>query len=383
MKVLIFPSWYPTPDSPINGIFFKEQAKSLVRKQIDATVLYSEAWSIKGFKLFDPNRGTAVQVEDQVPTYRYKDYNYALNFIQNAAGKQYLKRIKKLYLQYKNQYGKPDIIHAHSVLWGGWAASKIAKEEGIPFVLTEHSSSLGRGLLSDSQINELRQVYQAADKLIAVSPSLKILMQSLVPGKAISIIPNIVDLSHFTLKSPKDLTGKFRFFSLAFLNKNKGMDILIEAFAKSFKGNKKVELIIGGKGQEKENLMQLTENLGVSDMVHFRGELDRVKTAEEMKKANAFVLASRYETFGVVYIEALASGTPVIGTKCGGPEMIIDSSNGLLVDIDDVAQLSEALRYMERQAKEYNPSELRENCLNRFGEQIVVSEIIKIYEECR
>ena len=62
-----------------------------------------------------------------------------------------------------------------------------------------------------------------------------------------------------------------------------------------------------------------------------------------MRHSNAFVLASRTETFGVVYIEALSQGLPVIATRCGGPESIVTSDNGLLVPIENIPELTKAL----------------------------------------
>ena len=76
------------------------------------------------------------------------------------------------------------------------------------------------------------------------------------------------------------------------------------------------------------------------------GRLSRLRTAEEVKNSDAFVLASVNEPFGVVYIEALACGKPVIGSRNGGAEFIINSSNGLLVDVDNREQLAKAMKYL-------------------------------------
>jgi glycosyltransferase involved in cell wall biosynthesis len=82
-----------------------------------------------------------------------------------------------------------------------------------------------------------------------------------------------------------------------------------------------------------------------------------------------------------VYIEALASGKPVIGTRCGGPEMIINERNGFLVPIDDEQALAEAMRKMIREYDTFNSEQIREDCINRFSERSVVRQLELIYTE--
>ena len=100
-----------------------------------------------------------------------------------------------------------------------------------------------------------------------------------------------------------------------------------------------------------------------------------------MRKADAFVLPSRYETFGVVYIEALASGTPVIGTFNGGAEDIITHDNGYIVDIDDIDSLASAMKDITINKEKFVPEKLREDCFKRYSPDIIVEKIISVYED--
>ena len=120
---------------------------------------------------------------------------------------------------------------------------------------------------------------------------------------------------------------------------------------------------------------------GVEKKVTFVGALSREEVANWMNKCDAFVLPSRYETFGVVYIEALASGKPVIGTFNGGAEDIVNQDVGILVEIDNVKKLSNAMEYIRKNNKEYKPEELRKYCTEKFSANVIIKKIINVYKE--
>jgi glycosyltransferase involved in cell wall biosynthesis len=92
-------------------------------------------------------------------------------------------------------------------------------------------------------------------------------------------------------------------------------------------------------------------------------------------------LSSKAETFGVVLIEALALGKPVVATRCGGPESIIREEDGILVPVDDVPKLGDGMKEIRRQYGNYRPIELRRSCANRFSEKAVTRQLIDIYRQ--
>lgn len=156
--------------------------------------------------------------------------------------------------------------------------------------------------------------------------------------------------------------------------------MLIKAFAKAFKGNSSVKLKIGGDGEEKANLLELVRALNVEDQVFFLGQLTREQVKEEISSADAFVLSSKYETFGVVLIEALALGKPVIATKCGGPESIVTPEVGYLVENNSEEELSKAMLELIANKSKFNPENIRAYCLDNFSEEAVVAKLGKVYE---
>ncbi|WP_251240168.1 hypothetical protein [Bhargavaea ginsengi] len=117
MKVLVVPSWYPTNDNPISGIFFKQQAIALQRYGANVIVAYPEIISLRKFST-KREIGFRYSLESKVKTYRISGYNYFPKKKDHVKDK-YLKWLERLVEKIINEHGKPDIIHAHSIIWGG------------------------------------------------------------------------------------------------------------------------------------------------------------------------------------------------------------------------------------------------------------------------
>lgn len=383
MKILIVPSWYPTEENPILGIFFKEQAKALAKNGCNISVLYPEIRSIRYYQS-KWKKGITVKTEDGIRTYRYKCYNPFPARVPYSTAFSYYFGLKRLYKLMRMHEEKPDIIHAHSCLWGGWAAAKIAQKENIPIVITEHSSKFLRNQFKDYEISEIKKTLAKTDIIISVGPTLKKSLEKFT-NKNIHEIPNIVRFEDFQIDENNNTKEKdeFIFFSLAILTPNKGMDVLIKSFARAFKKQPGVKLVIGGDGPHKSELIQLTHELGIESQVQFLGALDRKEVILHMNKCDAFVLASKFETFGVVFIEALSCGKPIISTKSGGPNSIVNSKNGLLVSVNNIEELSDAMLNLYRNYSQYNSEDIRNDCYERFSEPVITKQILDLYKSIK
>ena len=259
-------------------------------------------------------------------------------------------------------------------------AIDVAKKYNIPLVITEHSS-VERGVyVRKSYYKRIIDSYKTADKIITVGNGLKKEIEKLAGRNDIQVIGNLVDLSLFYIRNVKKENNDFTFFSVAFLEGEKGFDTLIKSFAKVYK-NKNVKLVIGGDGSQKEWLKGIAKENGVEPQVLFTGALSREEVASWMNKCDIFVLPSRYETFGVVYIEALASGKPVIATFNGGAEDIINEEVGVLVEIDNVNKLAQAMEKVRENYNKYNPESLRNYCTEKFSANVIIKKIINVYKK--
>lgn len=374
MHVMFIPSWYHNKRNPVHGSFFKEQALALQECGIKITIAYNEIWPLTlAFKVKE-KIGLNYDIEEGLKTYRYKNFNYLPK--NPMMFKIFNRRLEKLYKEIVKKEGKVDLIHCQSSFWAGISANYISKKYNIPLIITEHSSLEKAIYIKESYKPLIKESYSEADVLIAVGNGLKNEISKFCGRQDIEVVHNLLPMENFYINKNKN--KNFTFFSLAFLEGEKGMDILIKSYAKYFKGTK-TKLVIGGEGSQKEFLIKLCEELKIKNQVDFLGALPRDEVSYYMSTCDSFVLASKYETFGVVYIEALASGKPIIGTYNGGAEDIINSKNGLIVKVDDVDELGNAMKYIMENINSYDSENIRKDCVARFSKKKITNEILNIY----
>ncbi len=378
--VLVLPSWYPTPEAPLNGIFFKEQALALRKAGSKVGVVYPEFRSLRTFSLEGilKNRFQVRFFEEEgIPTYRFCGWNLPR---LRVGPRLWVCLVLRLFERYVRKFGMPDLVHAHSVLWGGVAAMQICRQHGTPYVITEHSSHYARGLIQDWQEPHIRNSLMQASAILAVGSGLMNHLSQYAPEKKITLVPNMVDTDFFTLPRWPRSESPFRLLTVALLTPNKGIDLLIRAFAEVLKVHPDAYLEIGGDGPQRGELESLAVTLGVADKVCFLGMLSREGVRDAMWRANAFVLPSYVETFGVVLIEALATGLPVIATRSGGPEDFISPMVGLLINPGNINELRQGLCYLLAKRGFFAEKVMRQYVTNRYGEKAIAETLLGLYK---
>ncbi|HEX8770073.1 MAG TPA: glycosyltransferase, partial [Acidimicrobiales bacterium] len=168
-----------------------------------------------------------------------------------------------------------------------------------------------------------------------------------VRGPALTVIPNPVDVDRVLhqAREPCDLDGQPgpHLAAVGRLSRQKGIDVLLAAFAQLRQRLPNAQLWILGGGEEQEPLQHLAHDLGVSEDVHFQGIVSNPFAF--VARADAFVSAARYEGLSNAILEALVCGTPVVATACpsGIDEVVEEGHNGWLVPAGDPAALAAAL----------------------------------------
>ena len=384
MHILIIPSWYSKNSDDIYGSFFREQAIALHKYGQNVGVIYPQVRSIRHWKsIITGPKGLMIENDMGIPTFRKHGMAWFPR-VPYANSWLWVWRGLKLFSVYRKEHGQPDILHAHSLLNGGLLANEIYHRFNIPFVVTEHSTAFGSGKIKRWQKNiAVKAVHNASSRLAVSKPYAELLSKFFDTEKTWQTVPNILSSKFENACACPDKNQKetFIFCNVSILTANKGLDLLIRAFARAFTGHRDVLLLIGGDGQELKRLVALTRTLEVVNQVKFLGRLSREQVIRLMMQSDAYVLSSHVETFGVVIIEAMALGKPVIATRCGGPESIIRKEDGLLIPKNDVKALTKAMQQMRENHKKFNQKEIRLSCLERFSEKTVINQLIGIYRK--
>jgi len=377
MKIIVLPSWYFIQKGSSIGTPFKEQTKALIEAGLEASILYVDMdlrGLVQKIKKVVPKQSFAI--EEGIPTFRmtgiYPPKRHPL--ILEGWAKHYA----KLYDAYREKYGKADIIHARSYI-GRYAAMKLSQKYQIPYVISEHSSALAESAIKEWMLPYVKESYDHAGARIAISTGLRKRMQAFT-NKPIEIIPNFINTEIFKPADNHPSNEEITFFTLGGFVPLKRFDLLIKAFKQlKDRSTKKITLRVGGWGVEEASLKELTQDLKLEDHVLFLGKLDREAVLQEMQAASIFVLPSQYETFGVVLIEALATGTPVIAANHDGALDIVTTQNGLLFKVNDLDSLTQAMKKITDQFHLFDSALIRTDLIDRFSNRVVVEQYKKIY----
>ena len=366
------PSWYGTARGPGGG-YFRDQALALQAAGFRVAMLAPDIHTLRDLRRGrappSASRGYIAVEDDGIPTWRRSGLVVAPRLpYRNALA--WARGGLRLFAQYVGENGMPDLVHAHCMLNAGVVALAIKRRYGIPYIVTEQSTSFAQGTLRWWERDLVRRVIAGAEKCIAVSPQTARLLEAQYPGSEWGYLPN--PLGEAFLAGEAALPGRgpagpFVFLSVARMSAEKGFARLIEAFAEAFGGAPDTRLRLAGDGPIRGELERLCAERKIAAQVDFLGNLSSPQVREAMQAADAFVLASDFETFGVVVIEALACGRPVIATASGGPDHLVTPENGLLIPARDRNALREALSEMRRRAGEYGPAAIRAEALQRYS----------------
>lgn len=380
MHILIIPSeHFITQNQPLGGIFQYHQAKALNNAGHQIGVL-SVGYITPRYLISKYIYKKEEKINDINIKRYYKQLYFPHRYMPFEILKNnYIKMADKLYSRYIKEFGMPDIIHAHNFLYAGIIAEFLKDKYGIKYIVTEHSSSFVRNKLSKEKIKSIENVAKNASKVTAVSSSFNNILKEYTKTN-IDLLPNIVDDFFFQKEFQNKISKNFIFLHIASLDKNKNQELLIKSFEKIAKLNHNVYLNIAGSGYMKKYLESLVKKLDIQKQVNFLGRITQERVREEIMKSDCFVLSSNFETFGVVLIEALACGLPLITTKCGGPEDIVNEQNGILIDVENQLQLEDAMMTMYKNASKYDKQKLRSDAKDRFGEKAFIKNAMKYYE---
>jgi len=376
LKILFITNWYPSGEEPLKAIWVREHAKSVLLHD-DVTVLHctgpearlKERWRLE-------SEGDEALLEG-VPTCRMR---HRKSSIPGVTYFIYLWSVSRAFRHIVRAGFRPDIIHVH-VYDAGAPAVMIARFNRIPVVVAEHFSSFPRRSLGPLDLVKAWLAFRWADRVLPVSRALQSAIERYGLRGRFKVVPNVVDSNVF-FPSP-DVRSEPEAKRIVFVGQLapvKGMPYLLEAAARLRAKRADWQLDIVGEGKQRIEYQRLAEDLGLGDAVAFHGARSRRDVAQFMQRADLFVLPSLAETFSVPAAEAMACGTPVLSTRCGGPEEFIVEDVGVLVPSQDADALFRGLDQMLDNLHLYSRQRISRYARERFSPEVVGAQLHAVYE---
>ncbi|HZR84537.1 MAG TPA: glycosyltransferase [Candidatus Binatia bacterium] len=378
-KVLFVTNWYPTNEQPLRAPWVREHARA-VRLYDDVAVLHcGEAGSELG-RPYQMELRVDEAPEGRIPTYRV---SYRSSAIPGVSYLTYVSVLWRAYRRVVEDGFRPDVIHAH-VYDSGVPALLIGRWHGLPVLISEHFSSFPRKSLGRIDVLKAWLAFRWADRVLPVSHALQRAIEDYGIRARFHVIPNVVDMVlFFPPRTPRQPRDPKRLLFVGQLEPVKAVPCLLRALSHLAERRHDWHLDIVGEGRERIACERLTEELGIHDRVTFHGRKSKAEVAEWMRRADLFVLPSLCETFSVPVAEALATGTPVLATRCGGPEELVADDVGRLIVPEDVAGLCDALDDMLDHLRLYSPARISRYATERFSPQLVGGELHDLYRSLR
>lgn len=376
MTIFIIARGYPSQRTPQWGCFEKDQAEALAQYGHKVVILSVDS----RFRFYWRRLGIQFSLQNNIPAYNIFIIPGAITSL--FFGKRVNARLKawlldRIYQKAVKQYGKPDILYSH-YLPTTQMATHLKQKYNIPLVGIEHWSEMGYNPIQPNIIPMAQYTYRHIDQLLTVSSALQKNIQEQLQTTSL-VVCNMVG-TEFVYKPTKKTHTSVRFVTTGSLLYVKGIDVLLNALS-YIPSQINWELFIIGTGKLQNDLKQLTQTLGIGNKVHFCGKKNKQEIVKLYHTCDAYISASRSETFGVAIIEALACGLPVISTMSGGPADIINSTNGILVPVNDANALAEAIKKMVSTYSTYNHQAIAEDCQARFSPKVIAQQLTEIFRQ--
>jgi len=329
MKIALVPSWYPTPADPVRGHFFACHAEALALEH-EVVVIAPRS--------------------SRLPA-----------FVREVVGRVRTER--------------PDVVHAHVAVPAGVAALVARRLFGVPVVLTEHSGPLSR-LFGRSRVRRtaVAGLFHRADALVIPSTTLLSELRELGVDREVDLIPNPVPDRGSS--SPDALL----FVAVGLMDdRTKGFEHLIPAWRRVVDERPQVRLRIVGDGTYRQEYARSAADIAPARLT-LVGRLTPAQVIEELRRADAYVSASVYETFGYALAEAAALGTPAVATAVGIAPNLLDQQTGILVRPASSDALAKGLVEFCDRREGFDRAGLRSRTLAFLGPSRVCSETSAVYE---
>lgn len=380
-KVLWLASWYPSRLDGFTGDFIERQARA-VSKYVQVIVLVILKDETLDFSEVEIEK----TVEENLTVYRvfYGKTNTPFWIESFLSVKKYFTLQKQLYRQIEKEWGKPDMVQVQVAMKAGMLALYLKKKYRIPFVVTEHWT--GYYPQSKPAIYASNFIYKSINKLILqkaalflpVSKQLGQTVNKYFTNVQYEAIPNVVDTKLFFYDGSIKV-DKFRFIHPSVMSYQKNAEgILLACVLLKNRGYDFELLMVGNEDNE---LMDFASKNGILEkIVFFKAAVSYATVAHEMQRSSALLLFSRFENLPCVVLEALCCGLPVISSNVGGVAEVVNVTNGILVESENINELVNALQNMIDAYEKFDKQSIANGAVKSFNYDKVGSQYASVYK---
>jgi glycosyltransferase involved in cell wall biosynthesis len=387
LRILVLSWHYPTPATPQRGLWV-ERMCDVASDVADVRVIVPTPWvpplvpieAISRFRRV-PARERRGSVELHFPRIPGSIEYFTHNWDPRLALPSVLATARRLHRE-----SPFDLIHAHFIYPDGVVAAEVGRALGIPVMTSEHAFWLP-WLVDHPKVG--RQVRAALPRIAvvtAVSDFLRQGIDAFVNGAVdTAVLPNVIDDRIFRLTTAPRNEDELLYVGL--IRRVKRVDVLLRAFAevRSTMPNLRLRILSANAfrtyARDRAEMRSLISSLGLDSVVEIEHGVSPEGVAEAMRRC-AFVAISstRRETFCSVAAEAMACGTPLIVTRCGGPEEFVTADDGVMVDADDPAAFAQGIRDAIARRSTFDGAAIHDRIVARFGRDAWSRRALAIYE---
>jgi glycosyltransferase involved in cell wall biosynthesis len=378
LHVLTLTPFFPSDQNEVSGCFVAEPIEQFEQFGVDSSVIAVSP-------IYHPRRQASPSAAAEWVRYPQIPGNVGLSSAGKLLYARLLGRIRQLHSV------KPiDVIHAHAALPCGHAAALLSRRLNIPFVVTVHgldvfnNCHLG-GIPAAWRRKVSVDVYRAARNVVCISGKVQEILKTGTPAETCStIVHNGVDPSLFS-PNPAD-GGPFdpQILMVGTLLRSKGHEVVLRALGKLRPSFPQLRCRIIGEGPDRARFEALVCELGIGHQVQFVGRQSRSEVADAMRRCSVFVLPSRDEGLGCVYLEAMSCAKPVIGCQGQGIDEVIEHrKNGWLVPAEGLEELVQGLSALlgSPELRTRIGTAARQTILERFTLSHQAQHLVRIYRQ--
>jgi glycosyltransferase involved in cell wall biosynthesis len=373
-KILHIANWYPNKCDDLEGIFVKEQYE-VFSKVTDGHMINVQVRNAESLC-----RYAYVQYSDSEEGY------YLLTKIKSTKVIELLTTFLLLWALFKSDYKKYELLHFHIAYplltyYSWW--KRIIK---LPILICEHWSAYHFNFYMPQEtkkLDRIKGIFKQKIPLITVSAALLKDIQTFSNTKdsPSTVIPNVIDQKYFYYDNSFVPNKIPLFFAVNNWRKIKNPFPMLEGFTKLHHEKLDFKLLLGGYGEELEKMKSFVGEKGFLEKVIFLGKMSKEQIASTLKKSDAYLFSSTYETFSVVSAQAVMCGVLLIGPRLSAIEEYADSSAYVALEENTPTAWTEKIRYFITHRSSYNREEIARKAETYLSSEKIAKQYKEILDE--